>query len=247
MTGTRVTGGDHLDQDLSAYLDDELGAAGRARADAHLAACAGCRDALAGLRDVVATARSLEDRGPATDLWRGIERRIAPPPPLPFVLPPRAARRPPGRLRVVRQFSFTLPQLASAAAIVAVLSGGGVWWAMSGARNAGVAATAPDGAGAAGGMGATAAEFEVRRYDAAAADLERVLDQNRGRLDPETVRTVEANLAAIDAAIASARRALAADPANPYLSGHLAEQMQRKIRVLQRAADAVTADYTGAS
>ena len=38
-----------------------------------------------------------------------------------------------------------------------------------------------------------------------------------------------------------------ADPANPYLSGHLAEQMRRKIRVLQRTADAVTAEYGGSS
>jgi len=38
-----------------------------------------------------------------------------------------------------------------------------------------------------------------------------------------------------------ARRALLADPGNPYLHGHLADQMRRKIWLLQRATEVVTA------
>jgi tetratricopeptide (TPR) repeat protein len=99
--------------------------------------------------------------------------------------------------------------------------------------------------GTGGSMDATTAEFQMRRYDQAVTELQQALAQNRSRLDPQTVKTVEANLMVIDAAIDRARRALAADPANAYLSGHLADQMQLKIRVLQRAADAVAVNEAG--
>ena len=66
--------------------------------------------------------------------------------------------------------------------------------------------------------------------------LERVLAEDRGRLDSTTVRVIEQNLAVIDRAIADARRALAADPGNPYLSTYLAHTMRRKIDLLRQAA-----------
>ena len=49
-------------------------------------------------------------------------------------------------------------------------------------------------------------------------------------------RGIEQNLAVIDRAIADARRALAADPGNPYLSTYLAHTMRRKIDLLRQAA-----------
>ena len=50
----RIPGpGDHLDDVLSAYLDDELGPAALREAETHLAGCAACRDEL----DDVAAAR----------------------------------------------------------------------------------------------------------------------------------------------------------------------------------------------
>ena len=81
---------------------------------------------------------------------------------------------------------------------------------------------------------ATAANFGVERYDAAIADLERILAQNRSRLSPATVQVVEKNLALIDKAIEDARKALAADPASSYLNDHLAETMKRKADLLRR-------------
>ncbi len=85
------------------------------------------------------------------------------------------------------------------------------------------------------GAEATVADFGFVRYDAAIADLERVLAQHRAQLDPATVRVIEDNLRIIDRATAQARRALAADPANPYLNGHLADQMRRKVELLRQA------------
>jgi hypothetical protein len=46
---------------------------------------------------------------------------------------------------------------------------------------------------------------------------------------------LEQNLAAIEQSIGQSRRALAADPANPYLREHLQETMRSKLALLQRA------------
>jgi anti-sigma factor RsiW len=45
-------GGEHLDDTLSAYLDDELAPAARHEAEAHLAGCADCRAELDGVAAV---------------------------------------------------------------------------------------------------------------------------------------------------------------------------------------------------
>jgi hypothetical protein len=73
-------------------------------------------------------------------------------------------------------------------------------------------------------------------YDAAVADLERILAEHRGRLDTATVRVLEQSLATVDRALARAQSALAGDPANPYLSAHVAATMRRKLDLLRRAA-----------
>jgi hypothetical protein len=88
----------------------------------------------------------------------------------------------------------------------------------------------------AGGRGAAAP-----RYDAAVADLERVLAAGRGTLDSSTVRVLERNLALIDRAIADAQRALAADPGNAYLNAHLARTMRQKLDLLRQAASLAAA------
>jgi len=83
---------------------------------------------------------------------------------------------------------------------------------------------------------AFAVSFDDRQYDAAVVDLERALQNGRGRLDPATVNVVEDNLTIIDQAVDDARRALAQDPANGYLSGYLVETQRRKLDLLRHAA-----------
>jgi hypothetical protein len=78
--------------------------------------------------------------------------------------------------------------------------------------------------------------FADAQYDAAVADLEKAVKNGRGRLDKATIEIVERNLQIIDQAIAQARDALGADPANAYLSGHLVEARRRKLDLLRRAA-----------
>ena len=79
-------------------------------------------------------------------------------------------------------------------------------------------------------------DFADQQYEAAVTDLERMLREHRERLDPRTVVVLERNLRVIDDAIAEAREALAADPANALLNAHLAGARQRKLDLLRRAA-----------
>src|SRR3989454_3202589 len=111
----------HWTDRLSLYLDGALAPAEREACEGHLAECAACAGTLADLRRVVARARSLEDRPPATDLWPAIAAGIG-----------RSARgdvadlaeRRRGR---ARRFSFTPPQLAAAGVALVLLSGAAVW------------------------------------------------------------------------------------------------------------------------
>jgi hypothetical protein len=90
-------------------------------------------------------------------------------------------------------------------------------------------------AGAESGVAIVGVSLADDQYDAAVADLERALNQGRGKLDKATIAVVEQNLQTIDQAIAQAREALASDPANSYLSGHLVEARRRKLDLLRRA------------
>ncbi len=75
------------------------------------------------------------------------------------------------------------------------------------------------------------------------ASWKRRCTQRRDQLDPATVQAVERNVGVIDAAVMEIRRALAADPASPYLNRALTDALQRKLDVLRvatRAAGAST-------
>jgi anti-sigma factor RsiW len=229
---------------LSDYLDGELSAEEQQAVEAHLRACAPCAAVLDDLKRVVARAATVAARPPDADVWAGIAARInagsasAPGRVMPFA--PREARR----------VTFTLPQLAAAAALLIAVSGGLAWNAAEriGAADSPVSVAQPlqtaDANGASAATATGAAEFARvenvgladAQYDAAVADLEKALQAGRGRLDASTIAIVEHNLQIIDQAIAQARDALAADPANAYLSGHLVEARRRKLDLLRRAA-----------
>ncbi len=224
---------------LSEYVDGELDPAERAALEVHLQLCAGCAGTVGELRAVLLRAGALGAIAPDTDLWPAIEARIAAPRKARvFDLndrPGRDAARAAGPgARQPRRWSFTLPQLAAAAALIVMLSSVTMWTVLS-RRPAAVAPTSGPSVAPPSAAVVQPAGFEATRYDAAIADLERVLDERRGELDPATVRVVEQNLLIIDQATAQARRALAADPANRYLNGHLATQLMRKLTLLRQA------------
>jgi anti-sigma factor RsiW len=219
---------------LSDYLDNEdMSATERAAIASHVAGCAECRATLAELRAVVSTGSSLRDVPPASDLWPGIASRL------------------PVELRVVsfrapRRFSFTLPQLVAAGLALMVLSGGLAWVARLGDPRTSlppVAATAPLPVE----EPLVPASFADSQFDAAVADLEKVLAEHRARLDPETVRILEENLLSIDQAIDQSRKALRADPANVYLNNHFAASRNRKLALLRKASALAMAHDTSGS
>jgi anti-sigma factor RsiW len=213
---------------LSDYVDGDLSDAERAALERHLVACPACTSALAGLIRVVEQARALPDRLPDTDLWAGIAARVAESPPRPIDAGSRG-----------RRWTFTLPELAAAAMAIAFASGSGVWLAARYAKGERPVATQPAPTASPAVTPVTQVSLGEARYDAAVADLQRVLENGRGTLDTATVRVIEKNLAVIDRAITDARRALAADPGNAYLNAHLAQTMRRKIDLLRQAATIV--------
>jgi hypothetical protein len=83
--------------------------------------------------------------------------------------------------------------------------------------------------------------LEERRYDRAVADLTKLLDAQRSRLDPRTAEVIQRNLATIDRALAEAMAALAKDPSDPFLSEHVADQRRLKLSLLRQAKNLVLA------
>jgi anti-sigma factor RsiW len=223
---------------LSDYADGELSGAEKRAVDEHLAGCADCRQVLSELRAVSSRARSLTDAPPAGDLWPGILGEID-------GGSRRAARV--VEIRGAKRFSFTLPQLVAASLALMVLSGGLVWLArLGGERTDFPAITASDQTAAARPPAVLPTTFADAHYDEAIADLQQTLESERARLDPETVRVLEQNLIAIDKAIEQCRQALAADPANRYLTDHLVAAKKRKLALLRRAT-AIADDRTSGS
>jgi predicted anti-sigma-YlaC factor YlaD len=193
---------------LSAYAEHELAGARHARVEEHVAGCPSCRADIARVRSLVDAAAGLP-RGiePPDAVWQGIRVRM------------QRERRP-------RRRWIALASMAAAAAVLVVA---GTTLLRPG-RSDKVHAPAPP---------ATVTPASVasvdRNYQGSIAELRETMDQQRASLSPATVRVVERSLAIIDTAIAEARAALAADPANRALADVLAAQYEHKVGLLQRA------------
>lgn len=224
-------------EQLSDYLDDELSSGEREAVEQHLLGCADCRAVLNDLKSVVARAHAVTPRAPQADLWGGIAQRMA----RGTGLGVRSQPRP-----VPLRLTFTLPQLAAAAALLVAVSAGLAWQLGQRAAEGPVADSAVAVADGPYASIDAAPERDTAivpvvladaQFDAAVADLEKAVNQGRGRLDASTVATVRHNLQIIDQAIAQAREALESDPANSYLNGHLVDARRRKLDLLRRAAE----------
>ena len=164
------------------------------------------------------------DELPQRDLWTGVQARLEP------------------RTKSTT-FTFTLSQLAVAASLLIAVASGVTYLAsnrpaLTGGGQAQPVIQAyglPDDQQAGGQI--VPANFADAQFNAAVEDLERILREERGRLDPRTVLILERNLKAIDAAITEARMALEQDPANPFLNSHLADARRRKLDLLRHATE----------
>lgn len=207
-----------LQEQLSLYLDGELAAVESRGLEAHLAECRECTALLTELRRVVARAQALEDRPPRADLWPGVAAAIG----------AAAGQR--------RRIAFSVPELLAAGIVLMLLTGGAVAGMLR-------LSDGPPEPGAHGGVVTTvpsngvlpASAHAERGYEAAIRELRAELDAGRGKLDSTTTRVVEDKLRLVDRAILEAERALAADPANSYLTGHLTQTRMRKLDLLRRA------------
>ena len=214
---------------LSEYIDGELAPTEHATLERHLSECDECRETVTQLRRVRSRAGVLEDRPPLVDLWPGIAERIG----VQAGAGQVSARR--------RRWMFSMPQLAAAGMALFLAGAGGMWMVLGG--NAGDATSRA----AAAAPAVSAAPESGQRfagligYDAAVADLERVLAENRGLMDSTLVQILEESLMIIDRAIARAQDALAGDPGDAYLNNHLAATMRRKLALLRQAAEIATA------
>lgn len=169
---------------------------------------------------------------PSRDLWHGVSARLG-------------GREPSVTPVVARQFVFSLPSLALAASLLIAVTSGLTWLAT---QPRGAATRTQEPVIQAYGVPEeetsgqiVQANFADTQFNAAVSDLESILRESRGRLDPRTVLIIERNLKAIDAAIHEARAALNDDPANPYLNSHLADARRRKLDLLRTATTLASA------
>jgi len=226
--------GNHFAEAVSALADGSLDPAERPRVEAHLEACAECRELLDDLRALRREASSLA------------------PEPLPAALWPRVAAR--LRDQGVRDESTATAkkgagfwQWAAIAALLVVAVGAGllVTWSRRPPAPTTASGQPHDDSGirpASTGNAASPAsvqgiEMELRmaeeHYEKAISGLQQVASSEESSLDPQVAATVKRNLEVIDQAIAESRTALKTEPQNQPARESLFEALRRKIVLLQ--------------
>ena len=217
---------------LDEWATGDLPASERAEVDLHLAGCAECRAEAEALRTLLAEVDALPaEILPERDLWAGIASRLEPRgEPVTEVVP------------VARRRTFAPRWAMQAAARIALMVGTSVITRQIVMSPADSPQSGKEIYPEPGGTGqkpqtvlAAWEEGGQPQYETAIAELETVLERNRGRLAPETVRTIEQNLAIIDEAIRQAREALRRDPNSPEVAEMLSEAYDQKLNVLQQA------------
>jgi anti-sigma factor RsiW len=211
---------------ISELADGALAPAERARVEAHLDQCAGCRELLADLQALRTDARRLPRLEPPAALWPRLTSRL------------RAEGVSDRRPRFQRS---SIAWLGVAAALVAAI--GAALLMIGRAPSPGPQATPaqPAAALAEGNVAATelveSVEADLRaaveHYDRAIAGLEKLAASDQRALDPATAATLKKNLEVIDQAIAESRVALRSEPQSAPARESLFQALQRKMSLLQ--------------
>ena len=219
---------------LSEYVDGDMTPADRVAFEAHVASCADCASAVSELRMLVGEAAELGPIVPPRDLWPAIERSLSRPSVVGSRSETRVIALPTARATVPRRRAFTLSpaQLAAAAAVIALVSTT-VTMALGPIAAGPATGTVPSAIRAV-SSGPSAPSLRVA---AEVAALEEGLLAARNRLDPNTVRIIEKNLAVIERAIAESRQALEVDPESDFLRDHLDRAFTRKRDYLREATE----------
>ncbi len=204
-------------------FDGTLSDTESAQLDAHLAACAACREVAHDLEQIHTAAASLPTLTPSHDLWNGIEARLDAP-----VVSLESHRRSPLARWSTRQF-------AAAAAVLMAVTAGGTWFVA--VRSAGApterVATSP---GPRTELVSVASEKGMAAYEGEIGTLRNIIETRRGELDSATVAVLEKNLKLIDQAISESKAALASDPASTFLADQVSRAYDTKLELLRSAA-----------
>jgi hypothetical protein len=194
---------------LEGYVGGRLSPADQAAMERHLEVCSSCREDLTALTRVQAELPTLDSAASEPpdieEMWAVIKPRLTP-----------HKRRWAGRPLAMPAWA-----LAAAAAVLVLASIGGT-----------VLVLRSDASSRAGSERLGALESD---YEAASAELSRLLDGARQQLAPATLASLERNLSAIDSALAEVRRALAADPGNVTLEQLVLSAWRQKVSLLRRA------------
>ncbi len=217
------------DDRLDAWVDRTLSEAERREVESHLAGCPGCREEERRLRQLLAHASALpRSVSPPRDLWPDIARR---------------SER--GRAWSWPPIVSWQPALAVAAVVVIALSA--VVLRQQAPTPANMVVIPSPATGSDYRLRPAAVEMDPglvameRDYQAAANALLAALQEREDKLEPETLASVERNLAVIDAALAEVHEALAIDPASPELSRMLVSTHRKRVDVLRRMVKLSTA------
>lgn len=228
----------HVLDRLDHYLDGELTPEERLIVEQHLGRCDECLDEVEALRAIRDGARFLpREIAPPTDLWPEIAARIqaekAQAPQEPAREPIEVDFRAPRSSRVSGVWVL---RIAAAVALV-VASSSATALLLRPDAPAPVATLPANTARPAATTALAAFAPTEREYQSTVEALSAELETQRGRLSPETIATVEANLQIIDAAIAESRAALAADPGNARIPLLLSGVYRKKVELLQHAVE----------
>ena len=199
---------------LNDYVDANLDEAAERKVAAHLAVCRECADRHARLVSLLTSTRELPDRiDPPGEVWTAIRGEMSP----------------------RRSFGVTMSWWRLAAAAVVLVAVSSIVTILIVRRPEVLVVRPVPPTPATPVSDAPATKAVDASYDAGIKELTETLAQHRSQLDPATAAKVEASLHVIDLAIAEARQALAADPANTDLHDLLAASYERKLELLRRA------------
>ena len=232
---------------LSEHVDGSLSPADAVAVEAHLHRCSACAALRDDLGEIAGAARTLGPLTPPTDLWPGIARAIGAgeeegeptsdvgAPVAPF-RPARGSDRGVFEARSSRTWRAS-PRLAAAAVVLMAVSASLAWWGRgvlsgpAGPDTATPTATVP--------VRTAATPVEERVPESLAVELrelESVVEDVRGRLDPGTLEVLERNRLLIERAIEDSYRALAQDPENDFVRDHLERAYQTKVEFLREVS-----------
>jgi predicted anti-sigma-YlaC factor YlaD len=213
-----------MDDRLDEWVDGTLSDAERRDVEVHLATCPACRREEERLRELLTHAAALpRSVAPPRDLWPGIADRI-------------------GRRRdwAWPRLTAWTPALAAAALVVVAL--GAMFFGRPAPAPVHTVVIPSPGVPPSDSLRAQPASVALdpglvameNDYQAAANTLLEALLERKDELEPETLASVQRNLAVIDEALAEVHRALEMDPNRPELGRKLVSTHRKRVEVLRQ-------------